>query len=391
VATSTDTELQESLADGALLESLAERTLALCAARSPIGEEAALCSELEAAQAAHWPGAVQRIGNSLVLGRVTGGKPALALFGHLDTVPLQPGDFPARREGGRVYGRGASDMKGAVAVMLELFERLGPEGRARLPVEPVVVLYDREEGPYEESGLMPVLEARPDLLRAQLALCLEPTDLALQVGCCGSMHATLSFHGRAAHSARPWQGENAVHKAGALLAHLQQLAPHDVVFRSAASAGAPGAEVTFREVLNVTRIEGFTGRNVLPAACSLNLNYRFAPGRSLASAEGELQALAQRFGADCKVTDRAPAGPVTLDEPLLRRLRALCGGRVEPKQAWTDVARLGALGLPAANFGPGVQAQAHQKGEWCGELALLQSYRILENLVSLTREGGALP
>ncbi len=370
------------ISDNALQEALAERTLALCAARSPIGEEAALCSALEQAQAPHWPGEVQRIGNSLVLGRVNGVRPALALFGHLDTVPLQPGDFPARREGGRVLGRGASDMKGAVAVMLELFERLGPEVRAALPVEPVVVLYDREEGPYEESGLMPVLDARPDLLRVQLALCLEPTDLALQVGCCGSMHATFTFQGRAAHSARPWQGENAVHKAGALLAHLQALAPREVVFTSAATADAPGAEVTFREVLNITRIEGFTGRNVLPAACALNLNYRFAPGRSVQSAEEELRSLARQFGADCTVTDRAPAGPVTLDEPLLRRLRALCGGRLEPKQAWTDVARLGALGLPAANFGPGMQAQAHQRGEWCGEAALVQGYRILEKLVT---------
>jgi succinyl-diaminopimelate desuccinylase len=374
--------LSGTVDDAALLDSLAERTLALCAARSPIGEEAALCGELQQAQERHWPAEVQRVGNSLVLGKVTGERPALALFGHLDTVPLQPGDFPARREHGRVHGRGASDMKGAVAVMLELCERLGPAGRARLPVEPVLVLYDREEGPYEESGLMPVLQARPDLLRASLALCLEPTDLALQIGCCGSMHATLTFHGRAAHSARPWQGENAIHKAGALLAHLAGLAPREVVFSSAGSGGAPGAEVTFREVVNVTRIDGFTGRNVLPAACALNLNYRFAPGRSVESAEAELQALAARFGADCKVIDRAPAGPVTLDQPLLRRLRALCGGKVEPKQAWTDVARLGALGLPAANFGPGVQAQAHQKGEWCGEAELLQSYRILERLLA---------
>ena len=81
--------------DTALLECLAERTLALCAARSPIGEEAALCSLLEAEQGRHWPGAVQRIGNSLVLGRVTGGRPVLSLFGHLDTVPLQPARWSA--------------------------------------------------------------------------------------------------------------------------------------------------------------------------------------------------------------------------------------------------------------------------------------------------------
>ena len=369
-----------------LRDALAERTRALCEERSPLGEEAALCDRIAREQAPHWPGAIERIGNSLVFGRVSGGRPALVLLGHLDTVPLQPGDFPARREGGQVFGRGASDMKGAVALLLELFERIGPEERARLPVEPVVVLYDREEGPYEQSGLGPVLERRQDLKAASLALCLEPTDLALQVGCCGSMHATLTFAGRPAHSARPWQGKNAVHAAGALLTYLEALAPVEKAFAAQASGGAEAAEVVFREVINCTRIEGFTGRNVLPAACVLNLNYRFAPGRSLASAEEVLQVLAARFGASCAITDRAPAGEVALDHPLLARLRALCGGRVEPKQAWTDVARLSALGLCAANFGPGAQAQAHQQGEHCSEDALLQGYRILERLL---REGPA--
>src|SRR5207237_562281 len=192
----------------------------------------------------------ERIGNAVVLGRVTGGKPAVILAGHLDTVPLQPGDFPPRREGGRIFGRGASDMKGALAVMIELWRNLD---REKLSVELVEVFYDREEGPYEQNGLTPLLAARPDLKKAALALCLEPTDLALQVGCCGSIHATLVFHGRSAHSARPWQGENAIHKAGALLLYLQELTPRNVDF----------GELTYREVMSITRIEGFTGRNVV--------------------------------------------------------------------------------------------------------------------------------
>jgi succinyl-diaminopimelate desuccinylase len=346
-----------------LREVLAELTRALCDVRSPVGEEGPLAEQLALRAGA------ERIGNSVVLGRVTGKNPAVVLFGHLDTVPLQDGDFPARREGGRVHGRGASDMKGALAVMIALWERLDPR---RMPVELVCAFYEREEGPYEQNGLGPLLEARPDLRRAALTLCLEPTDLALQVGCCGSLHATLTFRGRSAHSARPWQGKNAVHEAGPLLQHLQALPPREVRF----------GELTYREVMSVTRIEGFTGRNVVPARCDLNLNFRFAPGRSVEDAEAEVRALAQRFGAECTVTDRAPAGPVVLDNPLLERLRALTGTPVQPKQAWTDVARLGLLGIPAANFGPGEQAQAHQKGESCSEEALERAYLLLQRFLT---------
>jgi succinyl-diaminopimelate desuccinylase len=343
-------------------ELLAELTRALCDVRSPVGEEAPLAEQL-----AYRRGA-ERIGNSVVLGRATGAKPVVALFGHLDTVPIQEGDFPAYRSAGRIFGRGASDMKGGLAVMIALWERLD---HRRMPVDLVCVFYDREEGPYERSGLGPLLEARPDLRRAALALCLEPTDLALQVGCCGSLHATLAFAGRSAHSARPWQGKNAVHQAGELLQHLNGLSPREVSF----------GELTYREVMSVTRIEGFTGRNVVPARCELNLNFRFAPGRSAEDAEAEVRALAQRFGAECTVTDRAPAGDVVLDNPLLRKLRSLSGVPVEPKQAWTDVARLTLLGIAAANFGPGEQAQAHQKGESCSEEALERGYALLQRFL----------
>jgi len=340
----------------------AERTLELCRIPSPLGQE----DEIAAYVARETGG--ERIGNAVVCGAVTGARPAVLLAGHLDTVPLQEGDFPARRESGRVYGRGSSDMKGALAVMIDLWQRLD---RRSLPVDLALLFYDREEGPIASNGLLPALEKRPDLKRAALALCLEPTDLTLQLGCCGSMHATLTFPGRSAHSARPWQGENAVHKAGPLLSHLAAQAPRDVRV----------GELVYREVMSVTRIEGFTGRNVVPARCELNLNFRFAPGRSLADAEREVLALASRFGATATVTDRAPSGPAILDNPLLQEFRAVTAAPVEAKQAWTDVAQLAAAGIPAANFGPGEQAQAHQRGESCGEAALLRARDMLERFL----------
>ena len=341
---------------------VAARTLQLCEIRSPVGEEAEI-----AAYVARETGG-ERIGNAVVCGAVSGARPTVLLAGHLDTVPLQEGDFPARRENGRVYGRGASDMKGALAVMIELWKRLD---RGPLPLDLVLLFYDREEGPIAQNGLRVALEKRPDLRRASFALCLEPTDLSLQVGCCGSMHATLTFHGRSAHSARPWQGENAIHKAGALLSHLAAQPPREVRI----------GELLYREVMTVTRIEGFTGRNVVPARCDLNLNFRFAPGRSVEEAEAEVQALARRFGAIATVTDRAPSGPVILDNALLQELRALTAAPLEAKQAWTDVAQLAQAGIPAANFGPGEQAQAHQHGESCPEEALHRAYAMLERFL----------
>jgi succinyl-diaminopimelate desuccinylase len=341
---------------------LAARTLQLCEIKSPVGDEGSI--------AAYVQDAVQgeRIGNAVVAGRASGARPAVILAGHLDTVPLQEGDFPARREDGRIFGRGASDMKGALAVMIELWNGLDLD---ELPVELVLVFYDREEGPIAENGLLPLLVKRPDLGNAALALCLEPTDLALQLGCCGSMHATFTFRGRSAHSARPWQGDNAIHQAGALLSHLNGLPRKEIRI----------GDLTFYEVMSVTRIEGFTGRNVVPAKADLNVNFRFAPGRSLESAEEELARLAEKFGAGIRVTDRAPSGPVILDNPLLQEFRALTAAPVEAKQAWTDVAQLAAQGIPAANFGPGEQAQAHQKNESCAEEPLRRAYKMLERFL----------
>jgi len=200
---------------------------------------------------------------------------------------------------------------------------------------------------------------------------IEPTDNRLQLGCVGSIHATFTFHGRAAHSARPWDGENAVHRAGALLSELQARAP-----RQATSGGLP-----FQEVLSVTRIEGGRARNVVPDLCTLNLNFRFAPDKSLEEAGGELSALAARHGADIHFTDLSPACPAWGTNPMVRRLLDRTGIVAEPKQAWTDVARLHAHGIPAVNLGPGATSQAHQRGEWIEIEALAQGYRIYEKFL----------
>ena len=252
---------------------LGRRALALCAIPSPVGHEGALADAV-ARWASHVydTGEVVRVGHSFVLGRHDDPRPSVALVGHLDTVPGRPGEAAPRIDGARLHGLGSSDMKGGVAVMMALAETLELDA---LPLNLLVVLYEREEGPYLESGLGPLFDAVPALRRLAFGIALEPTDGAVQVGCVGSLHATVRFHGRAAHAARPWQGVNAIHLAGPLLAELLARSPREV----------ERGGFVFREVTSATLASGGRARNVVPDAFELNLNVRFAPGRTLEEAE----------------------------------------------------------------------------------------------------------
>jgi succinyl-diaminopimelate desuccinylase len=358
-------------------DNIASLALELLRVPSPIGQEGPLADLVEAKLAALGRAVHrERIGQSVVA-RVDrpGAAATIALFGHLDTVPGHVSD-PVRLEGGRLYGCGASDMKGGLAVMLALLRaaaEAAPGSRgAGVPANLVAVFYDREEGPYAESGLGPVLAGSRLLGGVDFAFCLEPTAGEVQVGCLGALHARVRFAGRAAHSARPWQGENAIHKAAALLARIAGLAPRDVVVHG----------LTFREVMSVTTARSHAVRNVVPDWFELNVNYRFAPGKSLEAARGEVLALVAGE-AGVAFVDEAPAGPVTLDNPVLARFLEASGAPVAPKQAWTDVARLGEAGIPAVNYGPGEPAQAHQVGEWAPVAPLAGATQALARLLCL--------
>ncbi len=335
-------------------------TLALCQIPSVTGDEAACADAIEAILAAT-PLTVSRVGLTVLARGPDRGRPLVLLVGHTDTVPPKPGgEAPPHRDGRRLVGLGASDMKGGLAVMLALAERLP---FTELAYDVGMVFYDREEGPWAESGLGPALEAMPWLRSATLAFCLEPSDNDVQVGCMGTLHGTVVFEGRAAHSARPWQGVNAIHAAGPLLTRLAELAPVDVWC---------GAH-RFREVVSATLASGGRTRNVIPERFELNLNYRFAPGKSVRDAEAELRALAAP--AQLFIHEAAPSGRVVTDNALLLRFLAINGNPVTAKQAWTDVARLSAAGVDAVNLGPGISAQAHQAGEYADLSLLHTSYQ----------------
>jgi len=348
--------------------SLATRALELIRIPSVIGEERALADEVERWARQHFTAEeILRVSHSLVIGRRVDPRPTIALVGHLDTVPGLTEANPPRLEGDRLYGLGASDMKGALAVMLALGETLA---RPALPFNVLWIFYEREEGPFRESGLGPLFAQVPELRTIALAIALEPTDGAVQVGCVGSLHATLTFRGQAAHSARPWQGLNAIHAAGSLLSELHSRERVEV------RAGTH----SFFEVMSATVAGGGKARNVIPDTFTLNLNSRFAPGKSLEQAQRDVLDLVSDR-AEVEFTDLAPSGRVCDDNPHYLALLALTGRQAEAKQAWTDVARFSELGIDAVNYGPGETAQAHQRTESASAAALEASFEVLRRLL----------
>ena len=350
---------------------LDETLLWLCAIPSPIGEESALCTAVaERLSRTSLAGPIRRYGDSIVVPvvRKGGGRPHVALVGHLDTVRTENGH--ARAEDGRIYCAGAADMKAGLAVMLVVAETVAE----RLACDLTLVFYAREEGPYADNELGPVLEADADLRRIDLAVCLEPSDNRLHLGCCGTIHATVKFQGKTGHSARPWEGDNAITKATGLLARLAELQPIEHVIDGH----------VYRTVTTVTMANGGRGKNVVPDLFTLNLNHRFAPSTSVDQAKANIIALAGE-GATVEFTDVAPGALPSASHPLVQRLIATGVRGIEPKQAWTDVARFSAMGIAAINFGPGENAQAHQRNESTDCALVHEGYRILvEWLLGIT-------
>jgi succinyl-diaminopimelate desuccinylase len=286
------------------------------------------------------------------------GTAPVVLAGHLDTVPAQE-NLPGRIADGAVHGLGASDMKGGVAVMLEL---------ARADVPARYVFFTREEVPLEESPL-PAVFASGVLAGAELAVVLEPTDAILHAGCLGNLQARVEFHGESAHSARPWTGRNAIHALAEGLAPLARLAPRDVELDG----------LVYREVVSAVRVEGGIAANVVPARAAAELNYRYAPGRSRNEAEARLRELLPE--GELHVLHNSPSAPPALANPLVERLCELVP-ELAPKQAWTPVAQFAEEGIDAINYGPGATAYAHRQDERIPTANLHAVYETLARFLS---------
>jgi succinyl-diaminopimelate desuccinylase len=282
------------------------------------------------------------------------GEGPILLAGHLDTIPAQ-NNIPGRIERGAVHGVGASDMKGGVAVMLEL-ARAGVPGR--------YLFFTREEVALAESPL-PAVFASGLLGGTELAIVLEPTDNELHAGCLGNIQARVTFTGVSAHSARPWTGVNAIHELVRGLHALSMFEPVDVVVDG----------LVYREVVSAVRVEGGIAANVIPASASVELNYRFIRDHP----EERLRTFIS--GGEMEILHRSPSAPPVLDNAHITRLRTVVPD-VRPKQAWTPVAQFAEQGIDAINYGPGATAYAHKQDEQIPVANLERCFATLRDFLS---------
>jgi len=348
-------------------ERLAERTLELVDIPSQSRAEGALAEHVRSLLPA--PLEIVHADGDAVYARVPRAERPFVLFaGHLDTIPAGE-NLPGRIEGGAVIGCGASDMKAGLAVMVELARWIAVES-PELALDPGFLFFPREELPLEESSLPGLFAALPELDEAKLVIVMEPTDNEIQAGCLGNLYARIIFRGQSAHSARPWQGANAIELAIEGLRPLLEVEP----------LALEQEGLTFSEVLSLTGIEAGIADNVVPDLCVARVNYRYAPTRTPAEAERRLRALVGE--AELELTSNSPAAPVPASSPLLERLRQAGDLALEPKQAWTPVAEFAARGLDAVNFGPGAPRYAHRADERVEIAQLDRSFAVIRRFLS---------
>lgn len=346
-----------------LTQDVVTLTESLCNIESVSLNEAALADAIEAELAKLDHLEVVRDGNSLVARTNLGRDERIVLAGHIDTVPLtsEPANLPVKRVNGKLWGRGTTDMKGGVAVQLKLAHDLVAPNR-----DLTFVFYEGEEIEDQYNGLGRIARTRPDLLEgAAFAVLLEPTNGGIEGGCKGTLRVHVRTKGLAAHSARPWKGDNAIHKAADILNRLREYEPQTV--------NVDGLD--YHEGLNAVNISGGIAGNVIPDACTVTVNYRFAPDKSADEALAYVTAFFDGFDLECD--DLAGGARPGLDRPAAKAFVEALDLPVVAKEGWTDVARFSAVGVPAVNFGPGDPNVAHMDDEWCPEDQIVDALEAL--------------
>jgi succinyl-diaminopimelate desuccinylase len=343
----------------------------LMAVPSPSRGEAALATLVEdALGACPWLD-VERIGDNVIGRTALGRDQRVVLAGHLDTVPPNGNEAPTL-DGDTLWGVGASDMKGGLAVMLDLATTV------REPAVDVTwCFYAREEIGRADSGLLELWQERPELLAGDAAILGEPTSAWVEAGCQGTIQVRITLRGVRAHTARPFTGRNAIHRLAPLLQRVADWPGREVVLDGC----------TYAEQLQVVAVDGGVAGNVVPDEARVTLNHRYAPDRGEAEAEAFLHDLLDSTwepgtGDTWELLDAGDGAPPSLDHPLLKSLVDKSGEPPRAKVGWTDVASFWAHGVPAANFGPGDPLLAHHPDERVSTAQLERARDVLRAVIS---------
>jgi succinyl-diaminopimelate desuccinylase len=285
--------------------------------------------------------------------------PSVIFHGHLDVVPAHPEQFTPRIEGDRLIGRGAYDMKGALAAILCAMHDVAanPHVRVRLVCVP-----DEESEDVENRSTDALVQ---EGLRADFALTGEPTDLHIGVQAKGVLAVRVEVHGTAAHGSTPWLGDNAILKA------------HDVFRRiETLPFSRQSSDLFDRPSINIARVIGGDAFNKVPDRCTMDVDIRYLPNQDPDEILAQIRAIGDvRI---VKTFHRVPA-IVSRTNPYVRALRdavsrSLSGEALSiGRDGASDVISFLEAGVPAVEFGP-VGGGHHGPEEWVS-IGSLQRYR----------------
>lgn len=304
------------------------------------------------------PITVERVRNNVIARTERGLGERVVLAGHLDTVPAAD-NVPSTRivdaDGNpTIFGLGSVDMKGGDAVYLHAFATLA--GSPELKRDLTVVMYEAEEVASRYNGLNHLAQNRPELLAGDVALLGEPSGGVIEAGCQGTIRVRVTAGGTRAHSARAWLGDNAVHRLSPVIARVAAYEPRDVDVDG----------LIYKEGLQIVKIEAGVATNTVPDEAWMFVNFRYAPDRSVEEAKAHLEEVLSLDDGDLLELEYDDVSPAAIPARP-RELVEACGGVVNPKYGWTDVARFSELGIPAVNFGPGDPSLCHKPEEQCPE------------------------
>ena len=288
---------------------------------------------------------ITRVNNSLVAQTNFGSKQRVVIAGHIDTVPAN-NNFPGKINDSEVIGLGSVDMKSGIAVALKLAAEITNSN-----FDITYLFYESEEIETKFNGLELITKQQKNLLDCDFAILMEPTNGILEVGCQGSLRFEVSTSGKRSHSARWWNGENAIHKTNKILEILNSYKSREPEIDG----------YKFREGLQAVKINGGIAGNVVPDSVSISINHRFAPDTTIDQATANMKNLFKDF--NFHLVDAANAAPTGLDNPVIKDFVSSIGKNIAPKFGWTDVARFASAGIPAINFGPGDPNLAHHPDE----------------------------